>query len=125
VAIALTGCGGDTFHNISGIITFEGEPLEGAAVTFVPRERGNPAVGVSRADGRYTLETGNVSGIRPGEYKVVVVKNVYAPYDERTGRGGERLPSPVPDRYARADTTDLTITVPSSEAGAYDIKIKK
>ncbi|CAN5334820.1 carboxypeptidase-like regulatory domain-containing protein [soil metagenome] len=121
--VLVCGCGGETFHNISGIVTLDGAPLDGASITFVPVEKGNPAVGRTDAGGRYTLETGNTAGIRPGSYKVVVVKNAYTPYDERTGQGGALLPSPVPVKYAKAETSDITLTVPGERA--YDVKLAK
>jgi hypothetical protein len=123
--LAVAGCGGDTFHDIRGTVYLDGKPLDGAAVTYVPVELGNPGVGVTGADGVYKLETGNTAGVRPGAYKVVVVKNTYTPYDERTGRGGEKLPDPVPEKYAKAETSDITITVPSSGDGAYDVRLTK
>ena len=60
---------------VSGIVTLDGEPVEGARVTFIPIEPnpngtlGRMSFGVCDADGRFTLsmEKGQSDGVVAGE----------------------------------------------------------
>ena len=64
-AILIAGCGGSKFPlaAVSGTITYDGEPLEGAEVVFAPLEVadtvevGPASVGITDAAGKYTLKT--------------------------------------------------------------------
>ena len=65
LAIFLAGCGSSEFEivPVSGTVTFEGEPLEGAEVVFAPMETkdvinvGPPSTGMTDAGGKYMLNT--------------------------------------------------------------------
>lgn len=67
---------------VSGTVTLNGQALEGAAVSFLPKggvDAGHTATGVTKADGRYELQTfesaaKSVKGAEPGEYNVIVTK---------------------------------------------------
>jgi hypothetical protein len=70
----------------TGTVTFDGKPLEGATVSFIPDgEGGRNAAGLTDAQGNFrltTLEPGD--GAMPGKYKVTVTKkdsdpNAYVP----------------------------------------------
>lgn len=74
----LAGCGGGPRPvKVSGTVTLDGQPVEGATVQFVPAGgTGRPAVGLTRADGGFELTTHeNNDGALPGDYKVVVTYN--------------------------------------------------
>ncbi len=65
-----------------GIVTHQGQPVEGASVSFYPvtAESGRSAFGVTGSDGRFTLQTPvggstNSKGALAGDYKVTVVKS--------------------------------------------------
>ena len=85
----LPGCGpkGPKVHRVEGIVTLDGKPIEGANVSFVPKQAvTNPddlsgpllAGGATNADGKYTLSTTRGSaiggGTTIGEYQVSIVK---------------------------------------------------
>jgi hypothetical protein len=54
--LLLAGCGDQpALGTVRGRVTLDNEPLEGAVVTFQP-QRGAPSLGVTDADGRYTLQ---------------------------------------------------------------------
>ena len=57
VVVTLTGCGSDgpELADVSGTVTFNGKPLRGAIVTFVPQAGGSTSSGVTGADGGYEL----------------------------------------------------------------------
>jgi len=74
----LAGCGGGPRPvKVSGTLTLDGKPVEGATIKFVPvAENGRPAVGLTKADGGFELTTHeNSDGAIPGDYKVVVTYN--------------------------------------------------
>ena len=61
----------------SGIVTLDGEPLEGATVSFVPVD-GNPistsGSDVSGPNGNFQMSYDGRAGLAPGKYKVMVSK---------------------------------------------------
>jgi hypothetical protein len=121
---------------VSGTVTVDGQPVEGATVTFHPLDddrEGRPATGLTDKTGTFRLTTGTEDGARPGAYKVVVIKNVLAgPQrkipdfpDTPEGRsqrdrfvwkqfGDDQVPyrNVLPDRYGDLKTTPLTCTIP-------------
>jgi len=122
---------------VSGTVTRAGRPIEGATVTFHllgDDKEGRPAAGQTDKTGAFRLMMGNEEGTRPGEYKVVVIKNILAGAkvkmpdfpDTPEGRnkrdhfvwkhfGDDQPPymNVVPDRYGELKTTRLTCRVPS------------
>jgi hypothetical protein len=73
-----SGCGGapnDKPHTVpvTGIVTLDGKPLEGATVRFNPTDpKKNGGTGVTDAQGKYTLVHATNDGASPGSYKVVI-----------------------------------------------------
>ena len=88
----LSGCGpkGPKVHQVEGIVTLDGTPVEGANVSFVPIRASDPndlsgpllAGGATDAAGKYTLSTSRGSaiggGTTMGEYNVSIVKKSMA-----------------------------------------------
>jgi len=135
---AAAGCDGRrTPVPVSGTVKLDGKPVEGAIVTFhlLGDEReGRPATGQTDKTGTFQLKTGNEDGVRPGDYKVVVVRNVLADPklkvpdfpDTPEGRNqrdhflwkhfGDEPPykNVLPDRYGDLKTTPLTCKVPGN-----------
>jgi hypothetical protein len=83
--LPLAGCtGGDKLPTVpvTGTVTYNGAPLEGATVSFLPKDQSEGARGASGttdAQGKFKLETflaGNkmVAGALVGEYAVTVSK---------------------------------------------------
>jgi hypothetical protein len=123
----VTGCGGlsgdsdrPTVVNVSGTVTLNNQPIEGATVLFSPTDGGLGATGLTDADGKFQLRTFEQNdGAVPGRYDVAVFK-----YDMSTANpeleddlaselrpdNGEPVgPTPLlPDRYADASTSDLS-----------------
>ncbi len=59
---------------VSGTVTYNSEPAEGATVTFASTVlTGAPGAGLTSADGRYTLS------VKPGTYTVTVSKSEVPP----------------------------------------------
>ncbi|AGA31417.1 carboxypeptidase-like regulatory domain-containing protein [Singulisphaera acidiphila] len=81
----LAGCGtGDETDSyrlvqVSGHVTLDGKPLEGAKVLFTPSEANKPntpGVDVTGQEGNYKLMYRGRSGVAPGTYQVFVAKTV-------------------------------------------------
>jgi hypothetical protein len=74
----ICGCGSDKVAPVSGLITLNGQPTAGIAVSFEPiategnNVPGAAASGVTGADGRYTLKTvgGEMTGATTGKNRV-------------------------------------------------------
>jgi hypothetical protein len=134
---AAVGCDGRrTPVPVSGTVALDGKPVEGATVTFHllgEDKEGRTAAGQTDKTGTFRLKTGNEDGARPGEYKVVIVKNVLADPkrkvpdfpDTPEGRnqrdhflwkqfGDDSPPAKnvLPDKYGDLKTTPLTCKVP-------------
>lgn len=129
------GCGrkGPDVQFVTGVVTLDGAPLEGAMVAFSPRDgQGLGAVGATQSDGRFTL---NAAASRPGSgttrgaYVVLIEKSEYAEYPdipqddprygtpeyERLIRIADATPPTfiTPRRYAAVETSPLTAVVES------------
>lgn len=73
----LVGCGGEdtggySFASASGVVTYLGAPLAGARLMAVP-EKGPGALGVSDAEGKFSLETGTRRGVVVGKIRMAVI----------------------------------------------------
>src|SRR5262245_31335728 len=60
---------------VSGKVTYKGQPVSGATVSFIPDGEGRPATAITAADGGYKLTTLDADGAMPGQYSVVVRKS--------------------------------------------------
>ncbi|MCI0700440.1 MAG: carboxypeptidase-like regulatory domain-containing protein [Planctomycetia bacterium] len=75
------GCGGKyTPVPVDGVVTHNGQPVEGATVNFFAigdEKDGRPAHGTTNKEGEFRLSTlGDEDGALPRRYKVVVTKYV-------------------------------------------------
>ena len=62
--------------DVVGVVTLDGQPLEGATVTFAP-EAGRASSGVTDSAGRYSLHyTGSIRGAMLGSHRVMINKMV-------------------------------------------------
>ena len=151
IVLILAGCqkqhrANPEFRLIKGTVTFNGAPVEGAIVAFVPTDStGHSAGGKTDGAGFYTLTADNAlvpgSGTKPGKYKVTV-KKTEAPVDpdqqdfesgkitadELMQRMAERKPlrpkNLLPDKYADANTTPLEVTVEDKKENVIDLPIE-
>lgn len=81
---ALGGCGGETLPTVpvTGTVTYNGKPLDGADISFIPKDptgEARGASGATDAHGNFKLQTflvGSkmVAGALPGDYAVTVSK---------------------------------------------------
>jgi hypothetical protein len=114
IALGMTiGCGPPvvvrpaTFQ-VTGTVTLDGSPVEGAAVSFVPAPGGTAAAGTTDASGKYTLTTfEGGDGALPGEYSVKIAKYEGGPVATGTAsEGDEGMMTAEYDAQAQGQETD-------------------
>jgi len=116
----ITGCGGGSnMSAVSGKVTYKGNPLPNADVTFSPESSaGTPAAGRTDASGSFVLSTPSKGqGASPGKYRVHVIARGpdRPPKPGETGSGmpGEMMPGDalIPMKYFAPDSSGLTFEV--------------
>jgi hypothetical protein len=81
LTVVLTGCGAKLVP-VSGVVTLDGKPVEGATVTFVSEDGKSTYSGSTDASGNFSLQSGEKVGALPGDYKITVVKSPIKPSAE-------------------------------------------
>ena len=78
--LLLAGCGSGTFPSVTGTVTLDGQPLDGAQVIFSPDGAGGQvATGLSGSNGKFRMGTYKpADGVRPGKYRVTITKTAEA-----------------------------------------------
>ena len=71
--LLLSGCG-TKLHEVSGVVTLDGQPVAEAGVMFQPTAGGPVASGTTDAAGKFTLQCANKPGLIAGEYLVTISK---------------------------------------------------
>ena len=127
LAASLLGCGGGTAEKslpktapVSGIVTLDSKPLEGAVVRFYPTgaTQGIECMGVTDAAGKYKLQQiRGGEGAPPGDYKVVISrflkKDGTLPAPDEPPANVDASES-LPKRYSDLEATTLTANVPAA-----------
>jgi len=132
---ALVGCGGKKgdFATVSGVVTYNGDPVEGAKVIFhstveVEGKPGGSYGALTDSQGKYVIAAvGKDPGIPPGLYKVTITK--YEGKGVAPGEGMDAgqtdamasdtgvavtkgmVKNHLPDQYATVQNTKLSTTV--------------
>ncbi len=141
----ICGCGAKPSAGIkvSGVVTLDGVPVEGAKVTYNSTSGQAPAMGVTDAKGKFQLTTFDLKtlkemdGASPGEYKVTVeipapsgrnpLSEMEAAHTKgkkdgaQKGRNKEAVV--LHANYADISKTPLTQAVPPQ--GAVELKLTK
>jgi hypothetical protein len=120
VIMSSLGCGSGSkapeLHAVSGTVTYQGKPVPGAKLVFIPANE-NPAkpsiersVGETDAEGTYELTWGidEAAGSPAGRYKVIVFafQEVDSSFDSES-----KPPSLIPEKYNIPDSSGLTADV--------------
>lgn len=117
--LLLGGCGGSGLIPVKGVLTLDGTPVEGAMIAFIAEDGGSAAQGWTRPDGTFALESGDQTGIKPGKYKITVLK---VPI---TADKGKALPkSEVPVLYSSRDKSPLSAVIPPPAGQEVRIEMK-
>ena len=125
---------------VSGIVTLDGKPVDGASVVFVPAQSpGWGAYAITDSSGRFVLKSSEeVSGAVPGKYFVQVTKLVSGSGETqflvkediehalaaggKTSDGGSDVKNVLPEKYSNAKTSGIEVTVP--ETGLENLEIR-
>lgn len=135
--ISVVGCGGPggpATVPAEGVVTLDGEPVEGATIVFIDASGGsNSGNGFSDAQGKFELSfIEGKSGMMPGTYMATVQKNVeikLKPGDlegeegEHASEGGgdqAGVKNVMPLKY-QSPKPDFTFTIPAE--GTTDLKL--
>jgi hypothetical protein len=132
----LVGCsGGSTISGtvpVSGKVTYKGQPVSGASVTFIGEGEARSAAAMTTADGSYKLMTLDSEGAVPGKYRVVVDKTELPAelskdisMEEAAANANKPTPAPkklLPERYSDPTKTPLNFEVKGGVTN-YDIEL--
>lgn len=122
-ALGAVGCGSGPAP-VSGVVTLDGQPVEGVSVSFTPAAGDGDGIGGSYgktdAQGKYALKTviGDRAGAAPGKHKVVI--SLSKP-DPKNPEGAEK--NLIPAKYNTK--SDLTFDVPASGTDKADFTLTK
>ena len=125
--LATIGCSQRSdIAQVTGTITFEGNPVTHGTISFYPEAGGRPATGKIGSDGTYVLSTfANEDGGSLGEYKVAIDARevVNAPPEpkslseeislarEPATRSTPKIKWIVPEKYTSQANSGLTATI--------------
>jgi len=80
VALVAGGCGGPRFVNVTGRVTYKGQPVPSTQVRFMPDNGERPSNGLTGDDGNFTLRYSRTqAGAPTGTYTVFLT---YVPSNE-------------------------------------------
>jgi hypothetical protein len=125
LAIAAGGCGKPASGGkpVTGQVTFNGTPIQGASITFVPSTGGAPGFAMTDAEGKYTARSSQGEGLPPGSYQVTVMKTDAPPPQSTVSDQDAGYVPPDPDapptvikdllpaKYKDVQTSGLTAEV--------------
>lgn len=114
----LCGCGGAKGPELAragGTVRYNGSPLAGANVIFIP-ESGPAAHGDTDADGKFVLKTRGQQGAMVGPGTIVITaveqQGEFKGEEEMTTEEISNMyKSLIPDRFGRPDTSGLSAVV--------------
>lgn len=110
---------------VSGTVTYQGAPVEGAIIVFHPAEAGDlqPAQATTDSNGQFAISThvgqGEYQpGLAPGKYLVEISKREAAADFTNPPR------HLLPEKYASVKTSELTAVVPAEGAEALEFALE-
>jgi len=129
--VFLIGCGdgGLATVGVSGTVTYNGEPVANASITFTPKTQGvgHPGYGTTDEKGVYLLQTSQGkadAGTTPGDYLVAIRKVEVDPNAPPPAPGyPAQTRSVIPTRYAQTGTSELTATVENKRSNVFDFAL--
>lgn len=129
---------------VTGTVTYQGKPVDGALISFVSEGQTRAATAVSQADGSFELYTLETPGAEPGKYIVVVTKvetpagsNEPDPGFNEQGvdlsmlqaaqSAGKPQPKPaelLPVKYSNPETSPLRFEVKDASGNVCELKLE-
>lgn len=128
---AVVGCGGRKWpptYKTTGVVTLDGEPVEGATVSFYPKDGQQPSNGVTNSAGSYEMTSFNENdGAMAGSFNVAIVR-FSQPKVELTPEGTPWDPSMETGAVGPNDADeygDLPRKYSNPEESGFSISIEK
>lgn len=124
VAILVSGCEKSPAptYPATGRATFEGEPVKGATITFVP-EQGRPATAITDDDGEFEMSTFKPGdGAVAGRHTVTII--LTNPGDEMI-IAGRPSKNAIPGKYTVPETTPFKVEVSPDKENRFELKMTK
>lgn len=117
----IVGCGGPYDASVAGLVTLDGNPIPTGSISFVPSQGGPLAYAIVNESGSYEVQTGSVTGLPAGEYKIAVMARKSS--TTRSADGGPPPPGEeiTPRWYASPETSGLIFNV---EPGSNEINLE-
>ena len=126
---------------VSGIVSYNGQPVEGAEVALLPADRSSdarPARGTTETDGTFKVKTYfnqdvDEPGARPGQYTVTVTKieppngltiEEWSRANYNDPRSVPPLRHLVPVKYGNALNSDLSVTVQKDSKNHFSLGLR-
>jgi hypothetical protein len=104
------GCKGKEYGHVTGVVTINGEPVEGASVTFAPAEGGRSAFGSTGADGSYELDyTPGDKGAKIGVNNVYITTYTSPTLDDNNQVVEEGTPERIPPKYNESPSETVEV----------------
>ncbi len=137
----LAGCGGGgskdkwekqrpPVYPVTGVVTLDGEKLEGAIVTFRPKNGTDAATGKTDHEGRFRLTTFDSNdGATAGDFVVTVTQyEEVIPPEGYNSDTSPPLPAPkllTPPKYADFSKSGLAYSVSDKGKNEFEIALQK
>jgi len=107
--LVLAGCGGSDIKKVSGTLTYKGQPVPDAYVTFTP-DNGRPSWGETDGQGRFTLHYDKTQdGAIAGKHKVSVRPKPTASTEPGMAPKLSADTAAFYDKYGARSTVEVTI----------------
>ena len=120
LVLAVGGCGGGDWGQLSGTVLLNGQPVGPGTITLEPIEADRAgAIASFGEDGKYAVMSRRKEGAPTGEYRVMVHGG--EGFGEETI--GPKPKSKIPARYNSPSTTDLNVTIEPGE-NTVDFELK-
>jgi hypothetical protein len=137
VLAVFIGCGGESgpdVYPVTGTVSYNGQPVEGAVVGFVGEAATKMATGTTDAQGRFELTTYKPGdGAVAGKHKVTVTKitggggggsgTVSMEEAYESTEGPAEAKNELPSKYEGADTSPLEFTVSAGDTNDFKIEL--
>lgn len=140
---SIVGCGesGPELIPAGGIVNYQGRPLPGARVMFIPESGGSIAMGTTDTEGKFELRTGTEPGIVKGPCAATVslmdagaksgLSPTMTPEDMQRlqmegklqGMLEQQQKSLIPEKYGRAETSGLNFEVKKGAENQFTIEL--
>jgi len=115
--LVLAGCGGERRYELTGTVTYGGQPVERGEISFDPTEPGEAPEGGPILDGRFRVEVG------PGK-KIVRIRGSrpLPPEQQDSPEMGLLYEDYIPARHNTESTREVEITPGGQREFTFDLR---